>query len=188
MCDWDLNPASIRCLTMLLRCLQDSSTVLLRLMPAALRFIPVELRMLKNAHDVATFRYGATTVQAGSATAASRSPTNVHDLVVFMRQVNRDVSDTPIHLDSSRKLKNGHDSTHGATKIEFDSATVALRFRPRPQSTTIHAECFKRFKIVIALSWRFPNHRDSLRITTVLVLFMPMFLWCYYESCRCTPI
>ena len=78
------NPASIRCLTMLLRCLQDSSTVPLRLIPAALRFTPMELRMLKNAHDAVTIRYGATTVQAGSATTASRSPTNVHDLAVFM--------------------------------------------------------------------------------------------------------
>ena len=56
------NPASILCLTMLLRYLQDSSTVPLRLMPAALRFIPMELRMLKNALDAATIRYGATTV------------------------------------------------------------------------------------------------------------------------------
>ena len=72
------NPASIRCLTMLLRCLQDSSTIALRLMPAALRFTPMALRMLKNAHDVVTIRYGATTVQA------SRSPTNVQDLAVFM--------------------------------------------------------------------------------------------------------
>ena len=78
------NPVSIRCLTMLLRCLQDSSAVPLRLMPAALRFTPMELRMLKKAHDAATIRYGATTVKAGSATAASRSPTNVHDLAVFM--------------------------------------------------------------------------------------------------------
>ena len=39
-------PASIRCLTMLLRCLQDSSTDPLRLMTAALRFTTVELRML----------------------------------------------------------------------------------------------------------------------------------------------
>ena len=45
---------------------------------------PMELRMLKNAHDAVTIRYGATTVQAGSVTAASRSPTNVHDLAVFM--------------------------------------------------------------------------------------------------------
>ena len=43
----------------------------------------VELRMLKNAHDVATIPYGATTVQAGSVMAASRS-TNVHDLAVVM--------------------------------------------------------------------------------------------------------
>ena len=78
------NPASIRCLTMLLRCLQDSSMVPLPLMPAALRFTPMELRMLKNAHDVVTIRYGATTVQAGSATTASRSPTNVHNLAVLM--------------------------------------------------------------------------------------------------------
>ena len=73
------NPPSIRCLTMLLRCLQDSSTVPLRLMPA-----PMELRVLKNANDAVKIRYGVTTVQAGSATTASRSPTNVHDLAVFM--------------------------------------------------------------------------------------------------------
>ena len=78
------NPAPIWWLTMLLRCLQDSYTVSLRLMLAALRFTPMELRMLKNAHDAVTIRYGATTVQACSATAASRSPTNVHDLAVFM--------------------------------------------------------------------------------------------------------
>ena len=40
--------------------------------------------MLKNAHDAVTIRYGVTTVQAGSATAASRSPTNVHDLAVSL--------------------------------------------------------------------------------------------------------
>ena len=78
------NTALIGCLTMLLRCLQDSSTVPLRLMPAALRFTPMELRMLKSAQDAVTIRYGATMAQAGSATTASRSPTNVHDLAVFM--------------------------------------------------------------------------------------------------------
>ena len=40
------NQASIRCLTMLLRCLHDSSTVPLGLMTAALRFTTGELRML----------------------------------------------------------------------------------------------------------------------------------------------
>ena len=58
--------------------------------------------MLKNAHDAVTIRYGATTVQAGSATTASRSPTNVHDLAVFMLQMIRDVSNTPIHAECSR--------------------------------------------------------------------------------------
>ena len=136
------NPASIRCLTMLLRCLQDSSTVPLRLMPAAPRFTQMELRMLKNAHDAVTIQYGATTVQAGSATTASRSLT----------------------------------------------AMVELRFRPRPQSTTIHPECFKRFKIVVALPRRFRKRQDSPRIITVLLRFMPMSLRCYYKSCRCATI
>ena len=141
-----------------------------------------------NAHDAVTIRYGATTVQASSATTASRSPTNVHDLTVFMWQVIRDVSNTTIHPDSSRTLKNGHDSTHGAAKNEPDPATVALRFRPRPQSTTIHHECFKWFKIVVALPGRFPNRQDSPRIITVLLRLMPMSLRCYYESCRCATI
>ena len=79
-----------------------------------------------------------------------------------------------LYPDSSRTLKNGHDSTHGAAKNEPDPATVELRFRPRPQSTTIHPECFKRFKIVVALSGRFPNRQDSPRIITVLLRFMPI--------------
>ena len=77
-------PASIRCLTMLLRCLHDSSTDPLRLMRAELRFTTVELRMLTNARDASTIRYDASTIQAGSATVAPRPPTNVHDLVVGM--------------------------------------------------------------------------------------------------------
>ena len=39
-----------------------------------------------NAHDASTIRYGASTTQAGSATVASLPYTNVHDLVVVMRQ------------------------------------------------------------------------------------------------------
>ena len=65
------NPASILCLTMLLRCLHDSSTVPLRFMTAALRFTTVELLMLTKAHDASEIRYGASTVQAGSATTCS---------------------------------------------------------------------------------------------------------------------
>ena len=37
-----------------------------------------------NAHDAVTILDSATTVQAGSAMTASRSPTNVHNLAVFM--------------------------------------------------------------------------------------------------------
>ena len=71
--------------------------------------------------------------------------------------------------DSSLMPTNGHDYTYGAATNEPDAATVELRFRPRPQSTTIHPKCFKRLKIVVALSGRFPNRQDSSRITTVLL-------------------
>ena len=37
-----------------------------------------------NAHDASTIRYGVSMIQAGSAMVESRSPTNVHDLVVGM--------------------------------------------------------------------------------------------------------
>ena len=72
------NPASIRCLAMLLRCLRDSSTDPLRLMSAALRFTTVELRMLTMPP-----RFDRTLVQFKP---ASRPLTNPHDLVVDMRQ------------------------------------------------------------------------------------------------------
>ena len=169
---------------MLLQRLQGSTTAPLRLMLAALQFTQIKLRMLKNAHNAAMIRYGATTVQAGSAMAASGSPTNVHNLAVFIRQVNWNVSNTPIHPNSSCTLKNGHDSTHGATKNEPDPATVELRFRPHPQSTTIHPECFKRFKIVVALPRRFRNCQESPKIITVLLWFMQLLRY-YYGSCRC---
>ena len=75
---------------------------------------------------------------------------------------------------------NGHNSTHGAAKNEPDPSTVELRFRPRPQSTTIHPECFKRFKIVVALPGRFPNRQDHdtatvhADVSMVLLRIMPM--------------
>ena len=58
------------------------STDPLRLMTAALRFTTVELRMLM----ISTVQYGASMIQAGSATVAPQPPMNVHDLVVVMRQ------------------------------------------------------------------------------------------------------
>ena len=78
------NPASIRCLTMLPRCLHDSSTDPLRPLTAAAATI--RHGGTTNAHDSSTIRYGASTNQAGSATEASRPPTNEHDLVAVMRQ------------------------------------------------------------------------------------------------------
>ena len=72
-------PASIGCLTVLLRCLHDSSTDPLRLKTAAIHHGGAT-----NVHDASTIRYGASTIQAGSATIASRPPTNVHDLVIGM--------------------------------------------------------------------------------------------------------
>ena len=75
------NPASIRCLAMLLRCLCDLSTDPLRLMTAALRFTTVELRMLMMPPR---FDRTLVTIQAGNPTVASRPPTNLHDLVVMV--------------------------------------------------------------------------------------------------------
>ena len=102
------------------------------------------------------------------------------------------VSNTPIHPDSYERSRMATIPptvpTHGSAKNEPDPATVELRIRPRPQSTTIHSECFKRFKIVVALPGRFPNRQDSPRIITVLLRFMPISLLCYYESCRCATI
>ena len=72
------NLASNRCLTMLLWCLHDIST--------HGGSATIHHGGATNAHDASTIRYGASTIQAGSATVASRPSTNVHDLVVVMRQ------------------------------------------------------------------------------------------------------
>ena len=51
-----------------------------------------------------------------------------------------------------------------------DPVTVELRFRPSPQSNTIHPDKFKRFKLVVALSLDpeslgfFTNHHGTTRI------------------------
>ena len=59
-------------------------------------------------------------------------------------------------------------------KYEPGAATVELRFRPRPQSTTIQPECFKRFKTVIAC-------RGGSQITKIL---FELLQYCY-DSRRC---
>ena len=71
---------------------------------------------------------------------------------------------------------NDQEYYHGATRNDPDPATVELRFRPRPQFKPIHSDEFKWFKLVVVLSWRFPNHQDSSRITKVLLGFVPMSL------------
>ena len=53
-------------------------------------------------------------------------------------------------------------------------ATVELRFRPRPQSTTMQPECFKRFKTAVAC-------RGGSRITWILLELLQY----YYDSRRC---
>ena len=74
-------------------------------------------------------------------------------------------------------------------KYEPGAATVELRFRPRPQSTTIQPECFKRFKTAVAssrsISWRylesprfFSNYYSTTTIhadvSTVLLRIIPI--------------
>ena len=93
--------------------------------------------------------------------------------------------DNPIRYERTRTPANDHEYYHGTTRNDPDPATVELRFRPLPQSNTIHPDEFKRFKLVVALSWRLPNHQESSRITTVLLGFEPMYLRCCYDSCRC---
>ena len=85
----------------------------------------------------------------------------------------------------TRFATNVHEYFHDTTRNDPDPATVELRLRPRPRSNTIQHDEFKRFKLVVALSWRFPNHQDSSRITMVLLGLAPMSLRCYYDSCRC---
>ena len=58
-------------------------------------------------------------------------------------------------------------------KYEPGAATVELRFKPRPQSTTIQPECFKRFKTAVACL-------GGSRITNILLELLQY----YYDSRR----
>ena len=67
----------------------------------------------------------------------------------------------------TRFATNAHESYHGASKNYPDPATVELRFRPRPQSNTIHPVEFKRFKLVVEVPESpgfFTNHHGTARI------------------------
>ena len=77
----------------------------------------------------------------------------------------------------SRFIPNAHDWPRldlPHLKYEPGAATVELRFRPRPQSTTIQPECFKRFKAAVAC-------RGGSRITKILLELQQY----YYDSRRC---
>ena len=94
-------------------------------------------------HDVNTvsarFIYGFTTIHDGSATIHHGGATNAHDA-------------SKIRYGASMVQAGSFTtSSRCATKNEPDAATVELRFRPHPQSTTFRPECFKRFKTVVAL-------------------------------------
>ena len=65
------------------------------------------------------------------------------------------------------------------------------RLRMTTYTTTVPLEMIHTiqhdsgFKLILALLWRLPNHQDSSGITTVLLEFVPMSLWCCYDSRRC---
>ena len=52
------------------------------------------------------------------------------------------VSDNPIRYDRPRTPTNDHEYYHDTTRNDPDPATVELRHRPRPQSSTIHPDEF----------------------------------------------
>ena len=84
------------------------------------------------------------------------------------------VSDNLIRHEHPRTPTNDHEYYNGVTGNDPDPATVKLRFRPSQQSKPIHPDGFKRFKLVVTLSWRFPNHQDSSRMTTILLGLAPI--------------
>ena len=118
-----------------------------------------------NAHDASKIRYSASMVQAGSATTFSSCCILDGSEWIGMSVI-------------FRLIPNAHEwpQLHiPHLKYKPGAITVELRFGPSPQSTTIQPKCLKRFKNCLSVSWRFPNHQDSSRITTVL----------QYDSRRC---
>ena len=105
----------------------------------------------------------------------------VNNLYVFIQE--SCVSDNPIRHERPRTPMNDREYYHGTTRNDPDPATVELRFRPRQQPNTINPDEFKRFKLVVALLWRFPYHQGSSRITTVQLGLMGMSLRCCYDAC-----
>ena len=64
---------------------------------------------------------------------------------------------------------NADEYTYGTTRNDPDSATVELRYAHN--QTLFTSTSSNGLNLVVALLWRFPNHHDSSRITTVLLQF-----------------
>ena len=119
-----------------------------------------------NAHDASKIRYSASMVQAGSATPFS--------LCCIL-----DESDWIAMSLIPRFIPNAHEWPRlhlPRLKYEPGAATVELRFRPRPQSTTIQPEYFKRFKTAVAC-------RGGSRFTKILLELLQYYS--NYDSRRC---
>ena len=120
-----------------------------------------------NAHDASKIRYSASMVQAGSATTFSSCCILDELEWIGMSVIPRFI----LNAHEWPRLHLPH------LKYEPGAATVELRFRPRPQSTTIQPECFKRFKTAVA-------RRGGSRITKILL----QLLQYYYDSRRCSKV
>ena len=117
-----------------------------------------------NAHDASKIRYGASMVQAGSVTTFSSCCILDESEWIGMSVI-------------SRFIPNAHEWPRlhlPHLKYEPEAATVELRFRPSPKSTTIQPECFKRFKTALAC-------RAGSRITKILLELLQY----YYDSRAC---
>ena len=117
-----------------------------------------------NAHEASKVRYSASMVQVGSATTFSSCCILDESEWIGMSAIPRFIPNAQEWL----RLHLPH------LKYEPGAATVELRFRPRPQSTTIQPECFKRFKTAVAC-------RGGSRITKILLELLQY----YYDSRRC---
>ena len=117
-----------------------------------------------NAHNASKIRYSASMFQTGSATTISSCCILDESEWIGMSVI-------PRFIPNTHEWPRSH-LPH--LKYEPSAATVELRFRPRPQSTTIQPECFKRFKTAVAC-------RGGFRITKILLELLQY----YNDSRRC---
>ena len=124
----------------------------------------------------ARYIYGPTTLHDGGAMIHHGRATNAHDAskIRYVQTGSLTTFSSCCILDESewigmsvipRFIPNAHEWPRlhlPHLKYEPGAATVELRFRPRPQSTTIQPECFKRFKTAVAC-------RGGSRITKILL-------------------